>query len=40
MIPKDQYFITANADGSYTSSDLYMRLAGYIPKSAVTKRKL
>ena len=32
MIPKDQYFITASADGSYTSSDLYMRLAGYIPK--------
>lgn len=32
MIPKDQYFLTASADGIYTSSDLYMRIAGYIPK--------
>lgn len=33
MVPKDQYFITASADGIYTSSDLYLRLAGYITKA-------
>lgn len=32
MIPKDQYFLTASADGRFTSSDLYLRIAGYIPK--------
>lgn len=33
MIPKDQYFLTASADGVYTSSDLYLRLTGYISKA-------
>src|SRR5258708_35187453 len=27
MIPKKQYFLTTSADGTYLSSDFYMRLA-------------
>jgi hypothetical protein len=28
MIPTDQYFVTSSADGTYLSSDFYLRLAG------------
>jgi len=28
MIPTDQYFVTTSADGTWTSSDFYLRLAG------------
>jgi hypothetical protein len=28
MIPSDQYFVTTSADGIWTSSDFYLRLAG------------
>jgi hypothetical protein len=29
-IPSNQYFLTSSADGSYVSSDFYLRLAGKI----------
>ena len=31
-IPTDQYFVTSSADGTYLSSDFYMRLAGKITR--------
>lgn len=30
MIPRDQYFLTLSADGSYVSSDFYLRLSGAV----------